>query len=118
HQIPAEQLPHDTESAKVIRLQSTLLSKFHHRPIFLRAGVLLPRDYERETSKRYPLWINIGGLNTRYTRPKGLMSAFRKTWGGDDTPRFIMIQLDGAGPVGDPYMVNSEHDGHYGDALV
>jgi S-formylglutathione hydrolase FrmB len=39
-------------------------------------------------------------------------------WQADDTPRFILLQLDGAGPLGDPYYVNSANNGPYGDALV
>src|SRR5438046_5074959 len=35
-----------------------------------------------------------------------------------DTPRFIYLQLDGDGPYGDPYQVNSENNGPYGDALT
>lgn len=119
--IPAEQLPADTEELRFIKLQSKLLSDFHGRPIFLRAGIVLPRDYGREPERRYPLWVRIGGLNARYTSIEGLMaekSGFRKTWLADQTPRFILLQLDGAGPFGDPYYVNSANNGPYGDALT
>ncbi len=120
-QIPPEQLPHDTEQIKFIKLQSRRLTEFYGRPIFLRAGVVLPRDYARDSSRRYPLWIRIGGLDTPYTIVLGQMaekSDFRKTWQADDTPRLILLQLDGAGPNGDPYYVNSANNGPYGDALV
>jgi S-formylglutathione hydrolase FrmB len=121
HQIPAEQLPPDTEQIKFIKLQSKLLTAFHGRPFFLRASVVLPRDYERNPDQRYSLWVRIGGLDTRYTVTTRLMatnSAFRKTWLADDTPRFLLLQLDGAGPYGDPYYVNSANNGPYGDALI
>jgi S-formylglutathione hydrolase FrmB len=120
-QIPPEQLPADTEQIKFVKIQSTRLSEFYGRPIFLRAGVVLPRGYARESSRRYPLWVRIGGLDTRYTSVLGLLgerSEFRKTWQADDTPRLILLQLDGAGPNGDPYYVNSANSGPYGDALV
>jgi hypothetical protein len=120
-QIPAEQLPAETEQIKFVKVQSKLLSEFYGRPIFLRAGIVLPRDYEREPSRRYPLWVRIGGLNARYTGVMGLMaekSEFRKTWLADDAPRLILLQLDGAGPNGDPYYVNSANNGPFGDALV
>ena len=38
-------------------------------------------------------------------------SEFTKTWLADDTPRLILLQLDGAGPNGDPYYVNSANNG-------
>ncbi len=119
--VPAEQLPPETGPLRFIKLPSRLLSEFHGRPMFLRAGLVLPRDYEREPSRHYPLWVRIGGLNARYSSVVGLMagnSDFRKTWLADETPRFILLQLDGAGPYGDPYYVNSANNGPYGDALT
>jgi len=119
--IPDEQLPEPAPLVRFVNLRSKLLSKFHHHPMFIRAGVILPRDYGKDPSQRYPLWIRIGGLNTRYTAANRLMeagSAFSKTWLAADTPRFILLQLDGAGPYGDPYYINSANNGPYGDALV
>src|SRR5258707_130612 len=120
-QISLEQLAAEPEDVKFVRLQSKLLSRFHGRPIFLRAGVILPRDYVREPSRRYPLWVRVGGLNARYSGITKLMakeSEFKKTWLADDAPRFILLQLDGAGPFGDPYQINSDNNGPYGDAVV
>ena len=120
-QIPEEQLPKETELVKFVKIQSKLLSEFHGRPIFLRAGIILPRDYEREPARKYPLWVRIGGFNSRYASALGSMgegSAFRRTWLADDAPRMILLQLDGAGPLGDCYQVNSANNGPYGDALV
>ena len=120
-QIPPEQLPADTEQIKFVKIQSKRLSEFYGRPIFLRAGVVLPRDYAGEPSRRYPLWVRIGGLNSRYTDVLSLMretSEFRRIWLADDTPRLILLQPDGAGPNGDPYYVNSANNGPFGDALV
>jgi S-formylglutathione hydrolase FrmB len=121
HEIPPEKLPPETDRIKFVKIQSKLLSQFHGRPIFLRAGIILPRDYEREPSRRYALWVRIGGLNERYTAVTRLMardSGLRKIWEADDTPRLVLVQLDGAGPYGDPYQVNSANSGPYGDAVT
>jgi S-formylglutathione hydrolase FrmB len=120
-QVPPEQLPADTELVRFVKIQSKRLSDFYGRPIFLRAGIVLPRDYAREPARRYPLWVRIGGLNSRCTIVLGQMGQkadFRTTWLADDTPRLILLQLDGAGPNGDPYYVNSANDGPFGDALT
>jgi S-formylglutathione hydrolase FrmB len=120
-QIPPEQLPADTELVKFIKIQSPRLSQFHGRPIHLRAAVVLPRDYAREPSRPYPLWVRIGGLNARCTSILPLInqeSELRRAWLADDTPRMVLLQLDGAGPNGDPYYVNSDNNGPFGDALV
>ncbi|MGO8678544.1 MAG: alpha/beta hydrolase-fold protein [Limisphaerales bacterium] len=119
--VPPEQLPAETSLVKFVKIRSGLLSQFHRRPIFLRAGIILPRDYHDQPSRRYPLWVRIGGLNTRYADVNELMaeqSEFRKTWLDAGTPALILLQLDGAGPYGDPYQVNSANNGPYGDALV
>jgi len=120
-QIPPEELPAETGQIKFAKIQSKLLTQFHGRPIFLRAGVILPRDYDRDPARRYPLWVRIGGFNTRYRSVVNLMnegSQFRKTWLADDTPRFILLQLDGAGPLGDSYQMDSDNNGPYGEALI
>ena len=114
-QLPAEQLPAETEYVKYVRLQSELLSKFWGRPIYLRAGVVLPRDFEREPERHYPVWVMIGGYGSRFTGAGRL--ARDGMWLADGTPRMIAIQLDGAGPYGDPYQVNSANNGPYGDAI-
>ena len=60
--IPQETLDPDTELVKYVKIRSPLLSEFHRRPIFLRAGVILPRDFAREPDRRiYPLRVHIGG---------------------------------------------------------
>ena len=116
-----DETPADTDSVKFIKIKSELLSQFHRRPIYLRAGVILPRTYANEPPKRFPLWIHIGGYGARYTRVEGMMgqrAPFRADWIARDTPQMIYLQLDGAGPYGDPYQVNSANNGPYGDALV
>jgi hypothetical protein len=118
--IPDEKPPAETEHVKYVRLRSQRLSQFHSRPIDLRAGIVLPAGFGREPDRKYPTWICVGGLNTRYTHVSELMrpgSSFRELWLSDTCPRFILMHLDGAGPFGDPYYLNSENNGPYADAL-
>lgn len=117
--VPPEEMPADTEMLKFVRIQSRLLSDFHKRPIYLRAGVLLPRDYD--PAKRYPLRIRIGGYGARFTSVQRLLdptSEFRAAWMSDTAPRMILLHLDGDGPLGDPYQVNSANHGPFGDAIT
>jgi hypothetical protein len=118
---PAERLPASDAHVRYIRIPSPLLSRFHGRPMFLRAGVILPRDHDRDQARRYPLRVHIGGYGTRYTAVGSRMargSGFRQLWLADNTPRMILLHLDGAGPYGDPYQVNSANNGPYGDAVT
>ena len=119
--IPPEQLPPDDEYIKYIKIQSNLLTVFHRRPIYLRVAVILPKDHALDQNRRYPLRIHTGGYGTRFTAVQRLMapgSEFRRTWMAADSPRMIFLQLDGDGPFGDPYQVNSDNNGPYGDAIT
>ena len=61
--IPPIPFPADTEWVKRFRIQSTLLTKFWGRPIYLGATVLLPRDYDK-TSVAYPVLYSQGHFST------------------------------------------------------
>jgi hypothetical protein len=120
-QLPPDALPSETSEVKFVRLRSKLLSEFWGRPIYLRAGVILPRDYAREPDRRYPLRVHIGGYGSRYTNVLRMMdegSSLRRAWLAADAPRMLLLHLDGAGPYGDPYQINSANNGPYGDAVT
>jgi S-formylglutathione hydrolase FrmB len=108
-QVPAEKMPAETERIKYIKLRSELLSQFHGRPIYLRAGVRLPRDFAAAPEKRYPLRVHIGGYGSRF-------SVMPQDDPAGDA--LVLLTLDGAGPLGDPYQVNSANHGPYGDAVT
>lgn len=119
--LPVERLPIATDFCRFVRIRSELLSRFHGRPIYLRAGVIVPRDFNTEKESKYPLWVEIGGFGSRYTGVLGEMrpgSELRKLWTSDSSPRLVKMLLDGAGSFGDPYQVNSANNGPYGDAVT
>jgi S-formylglutathione hydrolase FrmB len=119
--VPPEQLPPESEFVKYVKIQSKLLTAFHKRPMYLRAGVILPRGFGDDAARRYPLDVNIGGYGDPYSTIGNLMaegSAFRGMWLSDSAPRMILVELDGDGPFGDSYQVNSANNGPYGDAVT
>lgn len=119
--VPAEKLPADSPLIKYLKIPSPLLSDFHGRPIHLRAGVILPRDFERKSDRRYPLLVHIGGYASRYSDVGAMMSpesSFHRDWMENDTPGMVLVHLDGAGPLGDPYQVDSANHGPYGAAVT
>lgn len=119
--VPDEALPSDEAFIKFIKLRSELLSRFHGRTIYLRAGVILPRTFDANPAAKFPLRVHIGGYGSRFTRVQRMMapgSEFRKAWESEGAPSMILLHLDGDGPLGDPYQVNSENHGPYGDAIT
>jgi hypothetical protein len=101
-------VPEDSATHKYLSIRSKLLSEFHGRPMDYRVAVVLPESFENDKSTKYGLVVYIGGFGTRYT------SAARMR----PDPRFVQILLDGAGPFGDPYHVDSANNGPYGQALT
>ena len=119
--VPVEPPPADEEYLRFVTIRSDLLTAFHGRPIDLRAGVILPRGFGQEPDRRYPVRIHIGGYGSRATSVRSMMrpgSSFREAWLADTAPRMLLLHLDGAGPYGDPYQVNSANNGPYGDAVT
>ncbi|HEX5734049.1 MAG TPA: alpha/beta hydrolase-fold protein [Blastocatellia bacterium] len=119
--VPPEELPAETDFIKYVKIQSDLLTKFHGRPIYLRAGLILPRSYASAPARRYPLRVSIGGYGARFTAVQRMMNPgddFRQAWEAADAPQMILLHLDGDGPYGDSYQINSANNGPYGDAIT
>ena len=108
---PAEKLPDDGDLTRYLKFRSDRLSTFHKREMYLRVGVLLPREFATEPRRKFPLRVHIGGFSTRYT-------AVQRMALPRGAPPFVLLHLDGAGPFGDPYQVNSANNGPYGDAVT
>lgn len=122
HQVPPEQMPADSEFVKYVKIQSKLLSDFHRRPIYLRAGVILPRVFSADAARRFPLRVHIGGYGMNYREGVEAMmrdgAEFRRAWEESNVPQMIVLHLDGDGPFGDSYQINSDVNGPYGDAVT
>jgi hypothetical protein len=117
----AEETPPEDDYVKYVKIRSERLTRFHGRPMLLRAGVILPAGHARERDRRYPLRVHIGGYGTRYTAVSEMMAAespFRRAWLAKGAPRMLLLHLDGAGPFGDPYQVDSANNGPYGAAIT
>src|SRR6516162_5643839 len=52
----------ETDHIKLVDIESKLLSSFHRRNIHMRAGVVLPKDFSLDTSKKYPVIYSIPGF--------------------------------------------------------
>lgn len=105
---------------KEITMKSEALSKFWGKEVNLKASVLLPNSYYDQPNASYPVRYNIAGYGGRYTRINRLLNEknFTEWWLTDEAPQIINVFLDGEGPYGDSYQLDSENNGPYGEALI
>jgi len=112
--------PVNTEWVKYVEIESKCLSEFWGKPMKIRASVFLPRNFEQNKNKKYPVRVNIGGYGSSWTRTSRIESdkTFLSWWLSEEAPEIISIFPDGEGPLGDPYYIDSENSGPYGKALT
>jgi hypothetical protein len=116
--IPPVEVPAETTYVKRFKFQSAMLTKFWGRPIWLGATVLLPRDYDRESTS-YPVNYVQGhfSLNAPYGFDE--KNEFSKAWMSDNFPRLVIVTFQHPTPYyDDSYAVNSVNNGPYGDAIM
>lgn len=140
--IPPVQPVEDTPWVKHVRITSTLVSAFWNHPMALGAVVLLPKGYDHNPSKRYPVIYTIGHYSDR--PPFGFTTAgcdrpesaearaarlartarepgceFQQAWTTGSVPEFIAVFIQHTTPFyDDSYALNSANNGPYGDAIV
>jgi len=104
--------------SKLVDLKSDTLSAWWEKDVSLKASVLLPHDYDK--NKAYPIRYNVAGYGGRYTRIDRLVtdSDFMKWWDSKESPQIITVFLDGEGPFGDSYQMDSDNSGPYGYSLI
>lgn len=105
------------ELIKEVDFKSQVLTDWWGKEMRLKASVLLPRNYFENKNQKYPVRYNIAGYGGRYTRVSRMMRDM-DWWESDDAPEIINVFLDGEGPFGDCYQLDSENSGPYGTALT
>lgn len=104
------------ELLKEVDIKSEILSDWWGKDMHLKAAVILPRNYFKE-NKKYPVRYNIAGYGGRYTRATRFLRDM-EWWQSEEAPEVIQVYLDGEGPFGDCYQLDSENSGPYGKALT
>ncbi len=117
--IPERELA-DNELVKFYSIQSEILSEWWNKPMGFKVSVLLPSGYYSHPDKKYPVRYNVAGYGGRYTRINRLANdeEFIKWWTSDEAPQIVTVFLDGEGPFGDCYHLDSENSGPYGEAFT
>jgi len=140
--LPPLARPEETPWVKRVRITSTLASAFWNHPMPLGAVVLLPKGYDENASRRYPVVYTVGhfserapfgftfeGCNTNEsaeTRAARLARTarepgceFQQAWTSGAVPEFIAVFIQHTTPYyDDSYVLNSPNNGPYGDAIT
>jgi hypothetical protein len=133
--IPPIEPPAETAWVKNFEIVSERVSEFWGRPMRIGARVLVPRGFELDADRRYPLVIQHGHFSTAppggFLEPGDVVDPdaptdrerrgleLHEAWTGDDFPRFLLVTIQHPTPYyDDSYAVNSENHGPYGDAIV
>lgn len=102
---------------KEIDIKSEILSAWWGKEMRLKAAVILPRNFYEKPEQKYAVRYNIAGYGGRYTRASRFLQNM-DWWTSDEAPEILNVYLDGEGPFGDCYQLDSENSGPYGTALI
>lgn len=110
----------ENQFVKEVEQVSQSLSEFWDKEMKVKASVLLPGSWYDAPNRKYPVRYNIAGYGGRYTRVNYLVNnrEFFDWWMSDDAPQMIQVFLDGEGPFGDSYQMDSDNSGPYGTNLT
>lgn len=107
----------ETDSIKLVELESKLLSKFHKRKVIEKAAVVLPKSYAENPKRRYPVFYEVSGFGGTLAS-MARRAARRQTQLGKDDLEYIHVLLTGECKWGHHVYANSATNGPRGDTLV
>ena len=140
--VPPVTRPEKTQWVKRVRFTSKLASAFWNHPMPIGAVVLLPKGYDENSTRRYPVVYTVGHFSERApfgftfencdtpetAEAKAARLArtarepgceFQKAWTSGAVPEVIAVFIQHTTPFyDDSYVLNSANNGPYGDAIT
>jgi enterochelin esterase-like enzyme len=104
-----------TARVKLVDIESKLLSAFHHRPIRLRAGVVLPASFAEKPQRRYPVIYEVPGFGGNHF---GAFRAEERKATEVAGVEMLYVVLDPSCRLGHHVFADSDNNGPYGRALI
>ena len=103
----------DEGRVKYVELESKLLSDFHKKPIKLRAGVVVPKFYDKDPDAKYPVIYEVPGFNGTHAGAR-FAEGLTEVAGVE----MLYVILDPSCRLGHHVFADSDNNGPYGKALV
>ncbi|MDP9081444.1 MAG: esterase family protein [Bacteroidota bacterium] len=104
----------ETAVVKELRAPSALLTKSQGRPVTVDAAVILPKEYNTDPNRKFPVLFKVSGFGGDYHRYSGSEMPSAPI----DSIPVITVYLDGNCPLGHSVYANSDNNGPWGDALT
>lgn len=108
----------ESDTLKLLNLKSDLLSSFHHKNIFVKAAVILPKEYSQNPTAKYPVVYVIPGWGGTHYDAMGQNP--RRRYGFDKgLPKiFVYLNPETQTRWGLHAFVDSRVNGPWGKSLV
>lgn len=104
----------ETNFVKLVDIPSPLLTRFHGKPMRLRAGVALPPSFAKEPDRKFPVVYEITGFGGNHHFAFGSVKRAADVGGTE----MIWVVLDADCRTGHHVFADSENNGPVGRALV
>ena len=108
----------ETTSIKLANMRSELLSTFHNKPTFIKAAVILPESYFRDSSRSYPVVYIIPGWGGTHFDAQQKNATDRYGVGMGKEKIYVYLNPETQTPYGLHAFVDSRVNGPWGKALV
>ncbi len=118
NRMPARRAVEETENIKLAEFTSPLLSAFWGRPVRMRAGVVLPKDFAANPAQVYPAVYDVHGYGGDYRGAWRAGPALVTAMAEGRRSKMVHIYLDGSLPSGHHEFADSVNNGPWGQALV
>jgi S-formylglutathione hydrolase FrmB len=97
-----------------VEFQSPMLTAFWGRPIVMKAGVVLPPGYEKDSAKRYATVYHVHGFGRNWVSGAQLTKAMTE----GRRAEMVHVFLDASFPTGHHVFADSVNNGPWGAALT
>lgn len=105
----------ETPRVKLVDIPSKLLTAYHGRPVRLRAGVVLPKSYNDQPKRNYPIIYEIPGFGGNH---RGALRAVDRDCTNVAGTEMVYVVLDPLCRTGHHVFADSENNGPCGQALI
>ena len=105
----------ESDRVKLVDIQSRLLTAFHKRPTRMRASVVLPESYAKDSNLRYPVVYAIPGFGGTHDVPDDIID---RGVTNRDGVEVLYVTLDPSCHHGHHVFADSANNGPVGKALT